>query len=119
MNFLSRVLRPLFWAALLIAYTAAIMPTAYAPAISSWDKMNHMIAFFALSLLGGLAWRETSLWAIGAALALVGLAIELTQAIPMVRRDASGADLVADCIAILFGLAVAFIGRRGLPWPRT
>jgi len=119
MNFLARVLKPLFWAALIFSYVAAVMPQAEAPRIADSDKVEHMIAFFTLSLLAGLAWRHVALLWIGVALASFGLLIELTQAVPLLHRDASGADWAADCAAILVGLAVAFAGRRSLPWPRT
>lgn len=119
MSFLSRVLKPLFWAALIFAYSAAVMPGTRAPRIVQWDKLEHMIAFFTLALLAGLAWRSMSLWLIGFGLAMVGLAIELTQAIPALNRDPSGADFVADCMAIVIGLGLAHLGRLALPWPRT
>lgn len=118
MNFLDRTMRPLFWAALLFSYAMAVMPRPPVTLLSS-DKSQHMLAFFTLALLAGLGWRGVSLWLIGAALAGFGLLIEVTQAIPALHRDPSGADLVADCLAILVALPVAGVGRSRLPWPRA
>lgn len=118
MNFLDRTLRPLFWAALLFSYSMAVMPRPPITLLSS-DKSQHMLAFFTLALLAGLAWRGVSLWVVGLALTGFGLFIEVSQAIPALHRDPSGADLVADCAAIVVALAAARAGRSLLPWPRA
>lgn len=110
----DRILKPLFWAALIFAYVAAILPQAEAPRIASSDKVEHMIAFFTLALLAGLAWRRTAVWRIGLALAAFGAAIEVTQAIPTLHRDASAADFMADSLAIIAGLGVVLLVRAGL-----
>ncbi|MDX3883248.1 MAG: teicoplanin resistance protein VanZ [Sphingomonas sp.] len=106
MAMIERLARPLFWAALIFAYGAAIMPQAEAPHIAASDKIEHMIAFFTLALLAGLGWPRRALWRTGLGLAGVGAAIEITQAIPMLHRDANAMDFLADCAAILFGLGI-------------
>ncbi|WP_380878750.1 hypothetical protein ACFB49_18440 [Sphingomonas sp. DBB INV C78] len=111
----DRILKPLFWAALIFAYVAAILPQADVPRIAPSDKVEHMIAFFTLSLLAGLAWRRTAPWRIAAALAAFGAAIEFTQAIPVLHRDASAADFAADALAIIVGLGIATLVRNRSP----
>ncbi|SNS49161.1 VanZ like family protein [Sphingomonas laterariae] len=110
----DRLFKTLFWVALILVYTAAILPPAEAPRITSWDKAEHMIAFFTLAALGGLAWRRVPLWRIAVILAGIGAAIEFTQAIPGLNRDPSSADFVADCVAIVVGLALAALLRARL-----
>ncbi|ARS27166.1 hypothetical protein KC8_07665 [Sphingomonas sp. KC8] len=113
MDAIDRILKPLFWAALIFAYVAAIVPAADAPRIASSDKVEHMIAFFTLALLAALAWRGVAVWRAGLMLAGFGALIEVTQAIPILRRDASAADFLADCGAILVGLAFGWLLRKG------
>jgi len=111
MQWLDRLIKPLFWAALVFAYVAAVMPGAEAPTIATWDKANHMIAFLTLTLLSALGWRRARLWRIGLLLAFFGAAIELSQAIPFIHRDAEFDDWAADVAAIVVGLIIAALLR--------
>jgi VanZ family protein len=113
MELLHRIVKPLFWAALLFAYVAAILPQAEAPKIASSDKVEHMIAFVTLALLGKLAYPRMATLTLGLALAGVGALIEFTQMIPALHRDGNIADWIADCAAIVVGLAAAclLLGR--------
>lgn len=119
MDILDRVLKPLFWAALIFAYVAAILPALDAPSIASSDKIEHIIAFFTLALLAALAWHGASLLRVGLMLAGFGALIEVTQAIPLLNRDASAEDFLADCAAIIAGLAVGWLLRKGIARPRA
>jgi VanZ family protein len=114
MQLLDRILKPLFWAALIFAYVAAIVPGKEAPAIWTWDKANHMAAFFTLSMLFALGWRRTPLARIALILAAFGAAIEISQMIPMLHRDAEFADWVADVAATVVGLLFAALLRGPL-----
>lgn len=107
MQRLHLILKPLFWAALIFAFAAAVMPSESAPSLSHSDKINHMIAFLTLSLLAALAWPRARWWRIAAWLGLFGAVIEFTQMIPILQRDASFLDWVADLGALLLGLFVA------------
>ena len=114
MDAITRMLKPLFWAALIFAYAAAVMPAVDAPRIASSDKVEHMIAFFTLALLAALAWRRAAVWRIGLMLAGFGALIEVTQAIPALHRDASALDFLADCAAIVVGLGIASLFRKAM-----
>jgi hypothetical protein len=103
---------PVFWTTLLIVYGLAIMPADQAPDLGAGDKVNHMAAFFVLTLLGRVAYRPVAAWRLATGLSLFGILIELTQAIPAVRRDASVWDWVADSAAILIALGAALIVER-------
>lgn len=114
MQFLDRILKPLFWAALIFAYAAAVMPAKEAPSIWSWDKANHMTAFLVLTLLFALGWRRVRLLRVAVLLAAFGAVIEFSQEIPFLHRDASFDDWFADCTAILVGLGLAALLRPRL-----
>lgn len=107
---LFRKLRaPIFWITLVIVYGVAIMPAQQAPDLGAGDKVNHIAAFLVLTLLGRAAYRQRSAWLLGVGLSLFGVLIELTQAIPILQRDASFWDWAADSIAIVVALGVAFL----------
>ena len=99
-------LKLLFWAALIFAYVAAVVPSDEAPSFSVSDKVNHMIAFLTLTVLAGLAWPYARWWKVGLLLAGFGALIEFTQIIPALHRDAELLDWVADSAAILVGLRI-------------
>lgn len=71
------------------------------------DKLEHMLAFFALAVLGGLGWPQARPW-LATALLLVGGAIEVLQGTPLVHRDMSLFDWFADAAGILLGMS--FVG---------
>jgi VanZ family protein len=81
-----------------------------------WDKLNHVLAFGALAFAGRFALapaRRAALWD-GAALAGLGVAIELLQQL-VPARSAQWQDLLADALGIAAGLlaaALASAARR-------
>nr|WP_232307160.1 hypothetical protein [Sphingomonas sp. Y57] len=103
---------PVFWLTLVVVYGLAIMPADQAPSLGAGDKVNHVAAFLVLTLLGRAGYRSLPAWRLAAALSLFGILIELTQAIPALRRDASVWDWVADSAAILVALGVALTVER-------
>lgn len=106
------ILKPLFWAALAFVFVLAVLPAA--PDLSGNDKLNHMIAFFTLALLGAMAYSRSTLPRIALWLAAFGAAIEFAQMIPALHRDASLADWTADILAIALGLLTGALVRRRL-----
>ena len=118
MEHVRRIAKPLFWAALMFAYVAAIMPAADAPKIAQSDKVEHMIAFFTLSVLARLGFRAASAMRVVLMLAVFGALIEVTQTIPALHRDGNVADWLADCAAIAAGLLIATLVLRISPRQR-
>ena len=110
----QKLMRLAFWAALLFAYTCAVIPSG--PEIGNSDKNTHMIAFFVLSYLARLGWSRKGAFRIAGALVLFGILIELTQATPMLHRDADAWDVVADTCGVALGLVAGalalFLFRR-------
>jgi len=93
--------------AVAIAYLA-FAPLAVSPAFS-WDKANHVLAFFVMAWLADAGWpgrrRDLPRWGL---LLAYGLAIEIIQRVlPM--REFSWLDFCADAIGIL-----AYLGVRRL-----
>lgn len=100
-----RLLRFAFYASLLIAFVAAILPSLPLSAAAS-GELQHISAFVVLSVLAWAAFPSTNVWQLAAVLCGFGALIELVQAIPALQRDASVYDWAIDCmtIAVCFGL---------------
>lgn len=109
---LRRLALAVFVLSLLVISYLALTPTPPRAADLGWDKLNHFSAFGTLTVLGGLAWagrRGRVAWAL---LAYGGL-IELLQT-QVPGRSAEWADLLADGIGILLGLAMLrLLSRAG------
>ena len=105
----------LFWVATLFTYVSAILPQEEAPSLVPSDKLNHMIAFFTLSVLARAAYPRVAAWKSGIALSAFGAFIEVSQMVPFIHRDAELMDWVADSAAILIGLAVACLVKMAAP----
>lgn len=101
------------WRLILLILLIAISYLALSPAPpksvgSSWDKLNHALAFASLAFCGFWSfstWR--SRW-LGLPLALLayGGAIELLQ-LQIPERDGEWVDLLADGLGIAMGLGLA------------
>ena len=78
------------------------------------DKLLHAAAFFVLTVLGALAFQRTSIWAPAVGLLAGGIAIELLQGIPAIKRSMSLADVAADGVGIAAGLLL--VGAAALVW---
>lgn len=101
-------LRAAFCAATMLAYVLALLPGD--PHVFQNDKSNHLLAFGTLAVLARLGWTRASALTIGAGLIAFGGFIEFSQALPIVGRDASAADVVADAMAAAGGLAAGALG---------
>jgi VanZ family protein len=101
----TRLLILAFWSALAFTLVMALLPRP--PQAPVGDKVQHMIAFAVLASLASHAYYRASLLKIALCLAGFGASIEVLQSIPVLGRDASAMDLVADCAAIAVVMAVA------------
>ena len=95
----------IFWITLSFVYAVAIMPAGDAPNLGAGDKINHIAAFLVLTALGRFAYLERRRVPLFAGLCVFGALIEVTQTIPILERDGSLLDWIADCMAILVALA--------------
>lgn len=98
---------PVFWISIAVVYMLAITPLSIDASFGAGDKINHILAFIALTILGRGAYPEQPRWKLAVGLALFGAVIEVTQGIPLLRRDPDIADWIADNAAVGFGLLLS------------
>ncbi len=94
-----------FLAALLFTFYSAVIPPRRALQLVPWDKAEHFIAFYVLTVLAAAAFPRRSVWMIAAWLSGFGALIEFVQGLAIVHRDRDFWDWVADSIAIIAALA--------------
>lgn len=102
----------LFWSAAAFALVMASLPQPPAIPGDPQDKLLHVLAFVVLTGMWVGAYPATHPLAILLGLGLFGGLIELIQAAPVVNRDASVADWLADILAVLAVLVLVAIARR-------
>ena len=100
----------LFWAAALFAFVMAVLPHPPRLPGNPSDKVQHVIAFATLGLLGGFAYPRAQAVRLAVGLSLFGALIELVQAIPALNRDSDVIDWIADTAAS----AIALVAVRRL-----
>lgn len=105
-----RLMQAVFWSAAVFALACAVMPGQDEPQIVSWDKGQHFLAFYTLTLLAVLAFPRVRPLALAAALSGFGAVIELLQGIPFVHRDMDFWDWVADSVAIFAAVVPILVG---------
>ena len=112
-SLLRRAAPALFWLALAVAVTMALLPHPPALPIDGFgDKFEHMLAFSTLTALGLLAFPRQPMLRLAERLSFVGALIEVCQSIPALHRDCDIRDWVADTLAILAVVAIAAAWRR-------
>jgi VanZ family protein len=98
----------LFWPALAVVVWGELTP--HPPKLTEllWDKAEHFIAYFGLTLLASLAWglRRSLAWIFAAMVALGG-ALEIIQS--FVGRDADWWDFFANDLGAVTGLIAAVV----------
>jgi hypothetical protein len=99
-----RSLQALFWIVLAFALTKAFVLPRKMFRIFHWDKAEHFLAFYVLTLLATAAFPRRPLLSIAMALSLLGASIEVVQGFPIVNRDSDFWDWFADTLAILAAL---------------
>ena len=109
----TRTASLLFWAAALFALLMALLPHPPEVPGNPSDKVQHMLAFAVLGVLGWLAYPRRRILFLIAALSLFGAAIEVLQAIPALHRDSDPLDWLADTVACALVLVVLhWLGAR-------
>ena len=105
------------WLSVTVAYVAAVLPPREALHLGGSDKVDHVAAFLTISVLARRAYPRAGGGLLLALLAAFGGFIELSQALPLIGRDAQWSDWAADIAASVAGLAAAWpLARwRGRP----
>jgi hypothetical protein len=96
----------LFWMAACFAFVMAILPHPPEVPGEPNDKVQHIVAFATLSLLGSFAYPAKPLLHLFLRLSLFGAFIEVVQAIPALHRDSDVLDWVADTAAVAVALVL-------------
>ena len=109
--FLPKVRRAgawLFWPAVAVVVWGELTPHPPSAAALMWDKAEHFIAYFGLTLLASLGWGlRRSLVFVFIAVVALGGALEILQS--FVGRDAEWDDFFANSLGALAGLVLAVI----------
>ncbi len=105
------LLKIAFWTALAVATWVLVAPSGPGPGLIPWDKAEHFLGLYGLTLLAAAAFARRALWVVGAGLALYGGVMELVQALPAVHRDADLYDWAADIAGVLAATAPAALPR--------
>jgi VanZ family protein len=92
---------------MLFAFVMAVVPHPPMLPGQPSDKLQHIVAFIVLALLGRLAYPETRKRVLLFGLMAFGALIEVAQAIPMIHRDADPFDWLADTAAALAVFVIA------------
>jgi hypothetical protein len=95
----------MFWAALIGTLIFTLTPLQL-PTLLESDKVEHLVAFFSLTVLWRFTWGAHPTVLVLLALATLGGAIELVQEISFVGREGDPLDWAADIAGILAGLSV-------------
>lgn len=105
------ILRTLFWVALVVALAAALNPRPPQFEGAPGDKVQHILAFLALTAMALAAYPRAQRWAQALALSGFGALIEFLQMIPALHRSSELMDWVADTGAVLVVIVLAAILR--------
>ncbi|WP_460098361.1 VanZ family protein [Qipengyuania sp. 483] len=97
-----------FLALLAVIFVMANMPGNDAPSVFSYDKLNHMLAFFVLSVGATIAWPRANPLVAVALLSIYGGAIELSQWVMNLGRQADWRDIAANSVAIALGMITGY-----------
>ncbi|HEY7005090.1 MAG TPA: VanZ family protein [Sphingomicrobium sp.] len=98
--------RTAFWVTTLAVLAIALWPQPPSLTGGIYDKVQHAFAFFTLTLLAVWAFpRLSAIWII-AGLSAYGAMIEVLQGTPLIHRDRSALDWVADTVACVLVLAI-------------
>lgn len=112
------IARALFWLALIVAVTMALLPhPPHTPLDRFGDKVEHMTAFATMSVLAAISYPNMRLPRIGERLSFLGALIEVVQSIPALHRDCDIRDWIADTIAITVTLLIVAAVRRARATP--
>ena len=108
---INRLVFILFVAASAYALARALLPDNDSAGLIPWDKAKHFIVFYVLTALAVVALPASRFWRIGAVLLAFGGLIEILQALPVIGRDASAGDILADACGVCAVFGPMLIAR--------
>jgi VanZ family protein len=93
-----------------------LSPDDALPRVDLWDKAEHAIAFGVLTAICGLLFPRRR-WAGAAGSVLLGIVIEILQAVMPFGRDGDWRDAVFDTIGVVLALVVPRLVARASKLP--
>ena len=93
----------LIGASLCLVFWLSLSPSEDLPTVTLSDKVQHAVAFLLLTLAYGLMFPRRRI-AVILGVALLGVSIEVLQAVMPFNRQAEFADLIADAVGAAAGL---------------
>ena len=113
----TSILRLLFWAGVIGLSVVSVTPGEFLPHLgfNIWDKLQHVLAYAGVSVLGGLAYpAKKNIAAIFLGLVALGAALEVIQSFVPNRVPGFG-DAIANAVGTGIGLFVERLVRLSLP----
>lgn len=107
----SKIIRIVFWLALAVSLAAALNPQPPRIPGEPSDKIQHILAFLALTVMALAAYPRAKRWAQALALSGFGALIEVLQMIPALHRSSELMDWVADTGAVLAVIVLGAVLR--------
>lgn len=90
----------------------SLIPGDHAPDFQWPDKINHFMAYGALTGSLGLGWRKLPLWAVMGLAMTFGIGLEILQGLGDAGRTASWLDAVANGLGVISAAIALTIIRR-------
>lgn len=107
------LLRSGFMLALVVVFALAMLPLAVPiTVVAHQDKIEHCLAFLALTLLGLAGWPGRTVQIAGG-LVLYGVVIELAQHWLTTHRVGDPVDVLANSVGVALGAGIALRVARG------
>ncbi len=113
--------RPWLWlglwlAAILAVVVASLLPATDLPPVPTGaDKLEHFAGYAVLAAIAvQLLATRAALWRAGAALVVLGIALELAQFLFTSTRMMDGGDALANALGVAAGLATVLTPWRDL-----
>jgi VanZ family protein len=104
------------WGMVLFIAVSCLVPPRYVPNLHLWDKAEHALAFFGMTVwFGGLMRRGRYPW-LALLMLLFGAGIEFAQGWMKLGREADIKDFLADAVGVAVALLLLWAGLWR--WPR-
>ncbi|MBV8574395.1 MAG: hypothetical protein JOZ58_05060 [Acetobacteraceae bacterium] len=106
----ARIWWTLGWLIVAFITISCLEPPRYVPDLHLWDKAEHALAFYGMTVWFGGLIRERSYWRLALWMLLFGGAIELAQGVMGLGRDMDIMDFAADAVGVTVALAMVYLG---------
>jgi VanZ family protein len=106
----ARIWWAMGWFIVAFITVSCLEPPRYVPNLHLWDKAEHALAFYGMTVWFGGLIRERSYWRLAAWMLLFGASIEVAQGVMGLGRDMDVMDFAADTIGVAIALVMLYLG---------